>query len=141
MKSAKTVFTIAILTFSLASFIPVTGLRLSPSTTYTVTSIVRVTTTIDVNASFAFQNKGTYSIPVLVLNVTLAVVFNGLTGAISGQLLNVTASWGPTASCFTNSQGVCFLQFSSPPLGGANTITVSYGGNSYFAPCVVTKVV
>ena len=141
MKSAETFSTIVILTLSFASFIPITGLRVSPSATYTVTSIVRVTTTIDMNATFAFQNKGTYRIPVLVLNVTLVVSFNGLTGVISGQLLNFAASWGPTASCITDSQGVCFLTFSSPPLGGANTITASYGGNSYFAPCVVTKVV
>jgi len=141
MKTTEAFTAIIILTLSFASFIPIAGWGMTPNATVTVTSIVRVTTTINLNATFAFETQGTYRIPVLLLNATLVANFNGLTGIIGGQQLNFTTSWGPAASCFTDGQGVCSFAFNVPPLGGANTITAVYRGNSFFAPCAVTKVV
>jgi hypothetical protein len=109
--------------------------------TVTVTTIVRVITTIQLNVTFAFQTRGTYSIPILVVNATLVATGGGLTGVIAGQVLTVSASWGQAVNCVTDGQGVCYLTFSIPPLGGANTLTALYSGTAYFAPCAVTKVV
>ena len=141
MKIVGAISTIVILAISFASFMPLQATSPTATQIVTVTSIVRVATTIVLNATFAFQNKGTYKIPILVVNATLEATGNGLTGVITGQILNITASWDPTVNCITDSQGTCHLTFSIPPLGGANTITAIYSGTTYFAPCAVTNVV
>ena len=140
MKNVGTIFAIVILVISFASFIPLQATRLTASQTYTVTSIVRVATTIVLNATFAFQSKGTYKILILAVNATLVATGNGLTGVIGGQLLSLSTSWGPAVNCTTDSHGKCYLTFSVPPLGGANTLTAVYAGTDYFAPCAVTKI-
>ena len=141
MKSVGTLSTIVILVVSFASFIPLQATRLTADQTLTVTSIVRVGTAIVLNATFAFQTQGTYKIPILVVNATLVAIGNGLTGVIAGQLLNLSTSWGPAVDCTTDRKGTCYLTFSIPPLGGANTLTAVYSGTVYFAPCAVTEVV
>ena len=141
MKSVGAISTVLILAISFASFIPLQAASPTSTQIVTVTSIVRVATTIVLNATFGFQDKGTYKIPILAVNATLVATGNGLTGVITGQVLNVTASWDPTVSCITDRQGTCQFTFSTPPLGGANTITASYSGTTYFAPCAATKVV
>lgn len=137
----ETFSTIVLVALSFASFIPLSGSKMLVNTTVTVTSIVRVPTAINMTTTFVFQTQGTYSIPVLTVNETLIVWGNGLTGVLTGQQLTFFASWGPTGICATDSQGGCFLTFSVPPLGGANTLTAIYNGNAYFSPCAATKVV
>jgi hypothetical protein len=142
MKKAHALFaTILILASCFASFIPSQAADFTANETVTVTTIVRVTTTIQLNVTFAFQSQGTYSIPILVVNATLVATGDGLNGVIAGQVLTVSASWGRTVNCTTDGHGVCYLAFSIPPLGGANTLTALYAGTSYFAPCAVTRVV
>ena len=131
---------IIILAVSFASIMPLSASRLAAGTV-TVTSIVRVSTALSVNTTFIFETQGTYRIPLLAVNATLIAWGNGLSGVLTGQQLNLFTSWGPTASCITNDQGLCSLTFSIPPLGGANTLTVSYDGNQYFMPSAATKVV
>lgn len=109
--------------------------------TVTVTTILRVTTTIELDVAFGVNSQGTYRILILLVNATLVATGNGLNGVIAGQRLSVSASWDQSADCITNNQGVCHLTFSTPPLGGANTLTALYSGTAYFAPCVVTRVV
>jgi hypothetical protein len=132
---------IIILAISFASIIPSQAARTTAIQIVTTTSIIRVTTTINLTAAFAFQNQGTYKIPILVVNATLVATGNGLIGIIARQQLNLSITWGPPVSCITDGQGICYLTFSIPPLGGANTITAMYSGTTYFAPCAVTKVV
>lgn len=141
MKSTEALSTILILAICFASFIPSQAVRLTANETVTVTTIVRVITTIELNVIFAFQNQGTYSIPILLVNATLIATGDGLNGVIAGQLLIVSASWSQSVDCITDGQGVCYLTFSIPPLGGANTLAAWYSGTLYFAPCAVTRVV
>jgi len=141
VKSTEALSTILILAICSASFIPSHATRLTVNETVTVTSIERVTTTIQLNVAFALQSQGTYRLPILLVNATLVATGNGLNGVIAGQRLSVSASRGQSADCITDSQGGCYLMFNTPPLGGANTLTALYGGTSYFAPCAVTRVV
>jgi hypothetical protein len=141
VKSSEALCVTLILAVCFASFIPSQAARPTANETVTVTSIVRVITTIELNVAYAFQNQGTYVIQILLVNATLVATGDGLNGVIAAQALTVSASWGQTVYCTTNPQGVCYLTFSMPPLGGANTLTAFYGGTSYFAPCAVTRVV
>ena len=141
MRNIGALITILILALSLASFIPTKAANLTTNETVTLTKIVRVTTTIQLNATFAFQSQGTYRIPILLVNATLVATGNGLNGVIAGQALSLSASWSQTVNCTTDRQGVCALTFSIPPLGGANTLTALYAGTDYFSPCAVTQVV
>ena len=141
MKGVHALSAIILLSMSLASFIPLQAIRLGPAQTMTITTVVRVPTTIVLNVTFTFQTQGTYRIPILVVNATLIAYGNGLKGVIAGQPLGVFTSWDPAVTCVTNSQGICPLTISIPPLGGANTLTATYAGNTYFAPCAVTKIV
>ncbi len=141
MRSIQALSTILVLATCFVSFIPSQAANLTVRETVTVTTIVRVTTTIQMNVTFAFQSQGTYRIPILLVNVTLVATGNGLNGVIAGQVLSVSASWGQAVNCTTDSQGVCYLTFNIPPLGGANTLTALYAGTNYFAPCAVTRIV
>ena len=141
MRRPAAYLTIVILAVSISSLTPSRASMLLADKTVTVTTILRVETTIELNSSFAFQTQGTLTVPVLLVNARLVATGEGLNGVIAGQLLIISASWGQTLSCRTNLEGVCYLRFSVPPLGGANTLTAYYNGNSYFASCVVTRVV
>jgi hypothetical protein len=142
VKRTQALSVILILAICFASFIPSHATRQTINEVYvTVTTIVRVATTIELNVSFAFQNQSTYRIPILLVNATLVATGNGLNGVIAGQTLNISPSWGQPVSCVTDGQGVCYLTFRVPPLGGANTLTGLYTGTTYFAPCAVTRVV
>ena len=132
---------ILILAICFASFIPSQATRLTVNETVTVTTILRIATTIELNVTFAFLIQSTYTLSILRVNATLIATGNGLNGVIAGQRLNLSASWDQSADCITDSQGVCYLTFSIPPLGGANTLTALYAGNNYFAPCAVTRIV
>ena len=140
MKGVHALSAIVLLSMSLASFIPLQATRLEPAQTMTITTIVRVPTTIVLNVTFTFETQGTYRIPILAVNATLIAYGNGLQGIIAGQPLDVATSWDRAVSCVTNSQGICLLTFSIPPLGGANTLTATYAGNTYFASCAVTRI-
>ncbi len=141
MKRTEALSAILMLAICFASFMPSHATRLMANETFTVTTIVRVATTIELNVSFAFQNQSTYRIPILLVNATLMATGNGLHGVIAGQALNISPSWSQPVSCVTDDQGVCYLTFNVPPLGGANTLTAVYVGTTYFAPCAVTRVV
>ena len=141
MRNIEAFSAILILAVSFASFIPTHAANLAINESVTVTKIVRVTTTIQLNATFAFQSQGTNRIPILLVNATLVATGNGLKGIIAGQALTLSASWGQTVNCTTDHQGVCALTFNVPPLGGANTLTALYAGTDYFSPCAVTQVV
>lgn len=141
MKGVHVFSAIVILAICLASFVPLQATTWTPAQTMTVTSIVRVPTTIILNVTFTFQAQGTNRIQILLANATLVAYGNGLSGVIAGQPLDISPSWNPAVNCITNSLGVCSLTFSIPPLGGANILTAVYAGTAYFAPCAVTKIV
>ena len=140
MKNVHVFSAMVILATCFASFVPLHATR-TPAQTVTITSIVRVPTTIILNVTFSFQVQGTYRIPVLLVNATLVAYGNGLSGVIGGQPLVVSSSWDSAVGCVTTVMGICSLTFSIPPLGGANTLTAAYSGTTYFAPCAVTKIV
>jgi len=141
VKSVHAFSAIVILIVCLTSLVPLHATTRIPAQTMTVTSIVRVPTTIILNVTFTFQAQSTYNVPVLVVDATLVAYGNGLSGVIDGQSLDISSSWDRAVGCITNSQGMCSLTLSIPPLGGANTLTAVYAGTAYFAPCAVTKIV
>ena len=106
--------------------------------TATVTSTITNSPVIPTRLSLSLSTNPVRQSQRFTLLINLLGHNQGQNATVPQQQVSITASWGSTVNCVTQSDGTCRLDINAPSAVGSYLITAKYLGNIFFASSTAT---